>query len=161
MITGPKPMPVTRGHLVPVETAPALGGNGGPSIAPIIPDKPDFLDGEASAEWDRVAGELADLDYLERCDRAALAMYCCAFARWREAEEALTRSATLLTATKTGYVYPNPLIAIANNAMRTAVSLAQEFGMTPAMRSRMKRLADDRQGELFDDLDRHLAAGRG
>jgi phage terminase small subunit len=40
------------------------------------PEPPDWLDGEAKAEWDRVVPELERLDLLKPTDLGALVAYC-------------------------------------------------------------------------------------
>jgi phage terminase small subunit len=47
------------------------------------------LSAEAKIEWRRVARALHRLGLLTSVDRAALAAYCQAYARWRQAEKAL------------------------------------------------------------------------
>src|SRR3954470_22329956 len=55
-----------------------------------MPTCPSFLSKEAKKEWRRLSGELYILGLLTRLDRAALAGYCAAYARWAEAEAHLT-----------------------------------------------------------------------
>ena len=45
-----------------------------------IPEKPSFLQGEASRAWDRIAQELYDAGILTKLDRAALTALCLAYA---------------------------------------------------------------------------------
>ena len=79
---------------------------------------------------------------LTAVDADALAAYCHAFSRWREAEEFLT---------KHGSVYPVrgdkggvkcmvqfPQVAIARNYLVVLRGYQQEFGLTPASRSRIQ-----------------------
>jgi hypothetical protein len=47
-----------------------------------MPGPPDHLNADARTEWDRVAHGLHALRLLETVDRAALAAYCTAYARW-------------------------------------------------------------------------------
>jgi P27 family predicted phage terminase small subunit len=54
-----------------------------PAIAPVVPNAPDFLAGDARAEWDRLAPELHALGLLRTVDVNCFAAYCMAFARWR------------------------------------------------------------------------------
>src|SRR5690348_3709942 len=61
-----------------------------------IPIAPQHLTEIAKAEWDRIAPKLAQLGLLTDLDRAALAAYCCAYARWSEAEEALKKTGTVV-----------------------------------------------------------------
>ena len=70
---------------------------------------------------------------LTGADAVPFAGYCQAYARWKEAEQEVT---------KLGMVYrdgdrvrPNPYIAIARAAFAEVKSLAAEFGLTPANRT--------------------------
>jgi hypothetical protein len=47
-----------------------------PQPDPAIPEKPDYLDAEASKEWDRIVPELERLGLLTQLDRAMLVSYC-------------------------------------------------------------------------------------
>ena len=105
-------------------------------FASSLPKCPTFLKGEAKREWKRVAEELYEAGLLESVDRAALAAYCMSWSRWQQAERALMGEELVLVTDK-GYMYPNPLLAIAKNAsaeMRTFMNL---FGMTPSSRSKV------------------------
>ena len=59
-----------------------------PEPASRLPEPPDHLSDEAKREWSRVGELLLDLGLVSELDRAALALYCQARARWVEAEEA-------------------------------------------------------------------------
>ena len=81
-------------------------------------------------------------------DKDALAAYCTAFARWREAERQVAkRGLVVVTNVKSdddgnviggGNYIQNPWLAIANKAMEQMLKLEAEFGMTPSSRSRVK-----------------------
>jgi len=69
-------------------------------------------------------------------DRLALAGYCMAYARWRQANDVLTDEG-LTFVTPSGYVQQRPEVAIANKSLAEMKAFAQEFGMTPASRTRI------------------------
>jgi P27 family predicted phage terminase small subunit len=74
---------------------------------------------------------------LSTADVLPLAVYCSAYARWRTAEEALTRvGAELVIKTRTG-MRQNPLVRIARAAADQMLSCAAQLGLTPAARSRI------------------------
>ena len=108
-------------------------------------EPPDFLRGDARAEWDRVAPGLFVMGLLTAADVACLAAYCQAFAIWRSATLALDEIAQLDAAPTRGLLVkgsegqapPNPLLAIASSAARDVVRYAGEFGFSPAARSRI------------------------
>ena len=64
------------------------------------------------------------------------AAYCTAFARWKEAEEEISRHGSIYKDNE-GRIRPNPYIAIANQQLREIKSFAAEFGLTPSNRSAM------------------------
>ena len=128
-----------------------------PQLARPLP--PDHLSDEAKVEWSRVSDELYGLGLLSQVDRAALAAYCQAYARWGQAERALTEMAkkamptgALMIISKNGMAIPNPLVGVANKAMADVVRYAAEFGMTPSARSRIEahKLAESPE----DDVER-------
>ena len=117
----------------------------------VLPRCPSHLTGEAEKCWHRLARELYDAGLLASIDRDALTAYCAAYARWRKAEEMLaktgeviltnTRSETSEDGTVTnsgGNLVQNPWLAVSNRALDQMTKLAQEFGMTPSSRSRVK-----------------------
>lgn len=69
-------------------------------------------------------------------DRAALAAYCQAWARWVEAEEKL-RETPMLIRTPSGYAQQSPWLSIANKQMELMGRYMAELGLTPAARARL------------------------
>jgi P27 family predicted phage terminase small subunit len=107
---------------------------------PVAPDAmprcPEHLAPVARKEWRRVARTLHDMGVLTTIDRAALAAYCQAYARWVEAEERLKETPSLFK-TPSGYVQQSPWLAIANKQLELMGRYMTELGMTPAARSRV------------------------
>src|SRR5690606_16722696 len=155
---GPPPKPT---HLK------LLAGN--PGRKPLPPDEPQpevaepkcpaHLKGEARREWKRIVPELLDLRVLSRVDRAALAAYCQAYARWVDAEEIIRREGLLVVyETKGGTLYQqqHPAVGIANEALRQMKGFLTEFGLTPASRTRVRSMKpkdghSDPAEEFFTD----------
>jgi P27 family predicted phage terminase small subunit len=115
-----------------------------PEIPAKQPSPPAWLSAYALEEWKRVAPELWRINLLTTIDVACLAVYCDAYSRWRVATEALAAMAArdevthgLLIKSRAGEATANPLIWIANSAAKTMLRAADEFGMTPAARSRI------------------------
>ncbi len=109
-----------------------------------VPEPPDHLNEEAVAEWHRIAPGLHALKLLAPCDVAALAAYCMAYSRWRQAERAIAEMAKrdmltggLMIKTHNGNAIQNPLVGTANKAASDMVRYAAEFGMTPSARTRI------------------------
>ena len=106
------------------------------------PHCPDWLSDEAKKAWRRLVPELRAMKVLTIADADALAAYCHTYARWREAEEFIS---------KHGLVYPIrddkggikvmqqwPQVSIARNLLLVLRGYQQEFGLTPASRSRIQ-----------------------
>ena len=97
---------------------------------------PQYLLPDARKEWKRLAPVLIQMGLLTAADVVPFAAYCTAFARWKEAEEEITRHGSIYKDNE-GRIRPNPYIAIANQQLREIKSLAAEFGLTPSNRSAM------------------------
>ena len=97
---------------------------------------PIWLKGKARQEWKRITPELRRLGLLTVVDRAALAAYCQAYARWVEAE-AIIEEKGLTFETDSGYVQQRPEVPIAQKSMQIMKAFATEFGLTPASRTRI------------------------
>jgi P27 family predicted phage terminase small subunit len=80
---------------------------------------------------------LEPLGLLTHVDRAALAIYCAAWARWNEAQAKCAELGETIE-TKIGNLIQNPWRGVAARAEATMVKVAQEFGMTPASRTRIE-----------------------
>lgn len=81
-------------------------------------------------------------------------MYCQAYGRWRKAEEAIQAAAKvdvknggLMIMTTNGNWVQNPMVGIANTAMRDAMKYAAEYGLTPSSRVRLGIAADKKEDE--------------
>jgi P27 family predicted phage terminase small subunit len=114
-----------------------------PQRPPEVPAAPSFLIGYSADEWYRVAEELYRLNLLTVLDVQPLAAYCCAYDRWRVAEEALARIAAndpatygLLMKGSSGAVQ-NPLVKISRDAAEAMIHCASLFGFSPAARARI------------------------
>lgn len=122
------------------------------------PHCPAWLSPAARKVWHRLARELRAMRVLTLVDADAFAAYCHTYARWREAEEFLDQR---------GLVYPLrddkgqvkcmqqwPQVAIARNLLLVLRAYQQEFGLTPASRS---RIATHEPVEPASDAARWLA----
>jgi len=113
-------------------------------VVPALPSPPPHLSDEAKVEWCRVSDDLFRVGLLSHIDRAALAAYCQAYARWVQAERAIAEMAKrdqltggLMIKTTNGNAIQNPLVGTANKAAADMVRYAAEFGMSPSARSRI------------------------
>jgi P27 family predicted phage terminase small subunit len=107
-----------------------------PKTRPAIPRCPEHLGLEAKREWRRLAPQLARMGLLCRIDRAALALFCQAWERWVEAEEALKKYGVMVKSPN-NFPMQSPYLAVANKAMEQMRALLAEFGMSPSSRTRV------------------------
>ena len=120
------------------------------------PPCPKWLEPEAKKEWRRLARTLEAMGVLTEADMASFAGYCQAYARWKEAEERITDRG-LVIRTPSGYPQQVPYISIAQQYLKLMQQFAEQFGLTPAARSRI--IAGNGEGKAVDDLDELLGEG--
>ena len=148
----------TRGRKPKPTALKALEGN--PGKRPLnehepVPPKgaircPAWLEAEAKKEWKRLAPSLEAMGVLTAVDITAFAGYCQAYARWKEAEEFITQHGSILR-TKSGYVQPVPQVSIAQTYLKIMNRFAEQFGLTPAARSRI--IAEDNTSGSSDEME--------
>ena len=104
-----------------------------------IPEPPEHLMPEALVEWNRITVELEKLGLIARIDRAALGVYCQAYARWAKVEIKLRDKGddALVDQTPSGYQQISVLLQISTRAVEQMHKFLAEFGMTPSARSRV------------------------
>ena len=105
------------------------------------PSCPKWLEPEAKKEWRRLAKKMELMGVLTEVDMAAFAGYCQAYARWKEAEEFITQHGTIVR-TPSGYW---------QTYLKVMNRLAEQFGLTPAARSRI--VADTTGGRTEDEME--------
>ena len=116
------------------------------------PKCPAWLEPDAKKEWKRIAQELCDLGLLSNLDVVALAAYCQAYARYKEAEQLISEHGAT-------YTHINKFGA-ENEMLRAHVYMSKiqlqfirqfcaEFGLTPSARARMV-LPKDEEEDPFD-----------
>ena len=120
------------------------------------PTCPTWLDDEAKKEWRRTARQLEQLGILTEIDMAAFAGYCQAFARWKEAEEFISKHGTIVK-TPSGYWQQVPQVSIAQTYLKIMNRFCEQFGLTPSSRSRI--VADNVKQETDDPMEFFLLSG--
>ncbi len=169
---GPKPLPANVHHL-----------RGNPSKKPLgaildefrpeveIPDFPSWIWPEAKKEWKRISVELEKYGLVSKLDRAALVLYCQAWAKMVWAERALTRAMRLadeareaaeskgeeytggdglMVKTANGnFTYSHHWV-VGKHAASEVKRYLDLFGLSPSARSRVTT-SDNRQGTLFEE----------
>lgn len=113
----------------------------------LIPSCPAHLKGEARKEWNRIVKELHALGILTNVDRAALVVYCTAWADYVKACNKLEKEGYVIISDKGG-MYQNPWVALQKRSMDQIMRFAAEFGMTPSSRSRVRVEKEDPAEEL-------------
>ena len=151
---GPQPQPnklkLLRGNpgkrKIPKEPEPTLG----------IPDRPDFLNDVAIAEWDRVVPELYGLGLLALVDGSSLAAYCQSYARYVEAEEFLNvNGSTYETVRKDGSLHyaKFPQVEISRQSAQAMHRFAAAFGLNPSSRSGLAVKLQEDQSDAFTEFE--------
>ena len=117
------------------------------------PACPKWLDAEAKKEWRRLAKTMEAMGVLTEVDMAAFAGYCQAYARWKQEVERITDRG-LVMRTPSGYAQQVPYISIAQQYLRLMNQFAEQFGLTPAARSRIIAGSENggRGSDEMDDL---------
>ncbi len=92
---------------------------------------------------------LHKLNLLTILDIGPFSAYCCAYAHWQQAEEALQRSGELTIKTTEGHPRVNPLVRIASQAMDDMRRIGAEFGLSPNARLRLRVQTDIREEPPF------------
>ena len=169
---GPKPLPanvhVLRGNPSKKSFA-DLVDDLQPEVE--VPGCPPHLLPEARKEWKRIGPELERYGLVSKLDRAALSLYCQAWARWVWAERQLQRAQALAQArmdeaeargetytggdgltvpTPNGHMTYSPHWVVANKAMEQVHKYLASFGLDPASRGRVNT-SKVRQRDMFDD----------
>jgi len=119
------------------------------------PRCPDWLEAEAKREWRRASKQLESLGILTEIDMTAFAGYCQAYARWKEAEEFITKHGTIVK-TPSGYWQQVPQVSIAQTYLKIMGRFCEQFGLTPSSRS---RIAGEGGGNEYDPMELLLIDG--
>ncbi len=110
-----------------------------------IPGCPSHLLPDARKEWRRITPLLKDLGLIAKIDMAALAVYCQAYGKWRQAELRIremnerdpVKLPGLIGVTPSGYEQMSVWLQISNRAVEQMHKFLAEFGMSPSARSRV------------------------
>lgn len=105
-----------------------------------IPEPPPHLLDDALKEWGRITPLLLELGLIAQVDRAAIAVYCQAYARWVQAEKKIAElgdAGLVAVVAKSGYEQIGPWLQVSNRAVEQMHKFLSEFGMTPSARTRV------------------------
>lgn len=98
----------------------------------------DWLSPLAAERWPTIARQLQGAQVLTVMDAPALALYCNALVRWKQANEQLAKLG-LVARAPSGYPIQSPYLSVANKAFDQMAKMLVEFGMTPSSRSRVTK----------------------
>ena len=101
--------------------------------------------------------QLEQLGILTEVDMAAFAGYCQAYARWKEAEEFISKHGTIVK-TPSGYWQQVPQVSIAQSYLKIMNRFCEQFGLTPSSRS---RITADKPMDANDPMEFMLFKGGG
>lgn len=127
-----------------------------PKPAKKAPTCPAWLEPEAKKEWRRLAKQMVEIGILTDIDRDSFAGYCQAYARWKEAEEFISQHGSIVR-TPSGYWQTVPQVSIAQTYLKQMNRIAEQFGLTPAARSRI--VAGSEKKETKDEMEALLEEG--
>ncbi|MFC0041019.1 phage terminase small subunit P27 family [Actinomadura rayongensis] len=121
-----------------------------PQPAEGLPQPPAELDEAGRAIWDHVVAELAAMRLAHRADTAALHAYVEAVELHAQASVMVHRAGPLIK-DRDGAVRTNPAVRVQREAARTMLTLAREFGLTPASRVHLavEHVAEDAAARLL------------
>jgi P27 family predicted phage terminase small subunit len=169
---GPKPLP-SNVHLLRGNASKKPLGSILDEFRPEveIPDFPSWIWPEAKKEWKRISVELERYGLVSKLDRAALVLYCQAWAKmvWaermlsrsmKEAEEARAKAEAegreytggdgLMIKTANGnFTYSHHWV-VGKHAAAEVKRYLDLFGLSPSARTRVTT-SDNRQGSLFQE----------
>lgn len=121
------------------------------------PPCPKWLEPEAKKEWRRLCKVMEQMGILTKMDMTAFAGYCQAYARWKEAEEFLTKHGNLVK-TPNGYWQQVPQVSIAQSNLKIMMNIAAQFGLTPSARSRIIACSENHT-DTQDEMESLLGGG--
>lgn len=137
MARGPKPTP---------KKLQALRGNPGkrklnrandPEFEGAIPEPPDFLEGEALEEWNRIVDEMDKMQLITTLDRTEIALYAWTFGEFAR-HSRLLRDETEFPKSKRGAPTVNPRIRVVRDLLKQLHSLSESCGFSPTTRNRLQ-----------------------
>ena len=116
------------------------------------PRCPSWLEEDAKKEWKRMGKILEGLGLLTDMDMMAFAGYCQAYARWKEAEEFLSKHGSIIK-TPNGYLQQVPQVSISQTNLKIMLKFCEQFGLTPSARTRLASMDSEvGSGDEMEDL---------
>jgi P27 family predicted phage terminase small subunit len=123
-----------------------------PALHVAAPKPPKHLSARARKAWPAVASLLEGMRVLTAAGAFALEALCECYVELVEARETLRANGGATYVTGGGMLRPHPAAAHAADADRRLRSWLNEFGLTPAARSKVSANADQGETNPFADL---------
>jgi P27 family predicted phage terminase small subunit len=130
-----------------------------PDVA--LPPAPDWLSERGRRYWDEIGAVLLHMKVVTFGDGPAFSLLVESLAEWAEARQAVIGKDgvpgvglvyEMLTESGQTMRRPNPEVAQASDAMKRALRMLTEFGLTPSSRSKVSALGGDDGNDPFADM---------
>lgn len=146
---GPKPKPTALRNLQGNPGKRPINKNEpAPTKGQRVPNCPAWLNEDAAALWRQHAKRLWDLGLLTHVDVGALAALCETEALYHTAVQKLAEG-DVVHVTDKGYHHASAWVQIRSQALKQLKSLWSEFGMTPASRSRVVVVGEEKEVDPY------------
>lgn len=110
----------------------------GPKVEIGMPDCPVWLPKTAKKYWKQIAPELVKAGLIGVVDGAAFIAHCDSMGKFEEVTRRLKTIEDTLDETPQGYQVQSALFTVRNKLWDQVMKSSNEFGLTPAARSKVK-----------------------
>lgn len=110
----------------------------GPRVEIGAPKCPHWLPRSAKRYWAEIAPELEKVGLISVIDSAVFVAHCDSMGRYEDVTRKLKELDALIDKTPQGYQVQSALFTVRNKLWDQVLRSAQEFGLTPAARSKIK-----------------------
>ena len=111
----------------------------GPTVEMVAPGCPVWLPKSAKKYWKEIAPQLENVGLIGIVDTAAFAAHCDSFGKFEEVTRKLKLIEDMLDETPKGYQVQSALFTIRNKLWDQVMRSSNDFGLTPAARSKVKQ----------------------
>lgn len=112
----------------------------GPAVPAGLPPCPTWLPRVAKKHWRDTGEILAEHGLISLVDGPAFALFCDSYGRFVEVSKKLKTLDEMMDKTPQNYIVQSTLFTIRNKLWDQAMKASQEFGFTPAARSKIKSI---------------------
>lgn len=120
-----------------------------------IPEPPDWLDKTAKDAYNDIVKIVSDMGVMSKGDSLALSLLVDAYKRYLDARKDLKKNGQVEESFNSNGAKvrkKNPSIDIAFEAHTKMMNILREFGLTPASRSKVSSVEDEKGDESIKDL---------